>query len=86
MSAHVVTRPLGDAEQWMTREVILRAVSINEPDQLLAPRAREHDGGFSSSPEAAMYEWEVKYSETKREGSRISCESWKATVYAEIER
>lgn len=29
-----------------------------------------------------MYEWEVRYSETKREGSRISCESWKATVYA----
>lgn len=32
-----------------------------------------------------MYEWEVKYSETKREGSRISCESWKATVYADDE-
>lgn len=32
-----------------------------------------------------MYEWEVKYSETKRDGSRISCESWKATVYADDE-
>lgn len=32
-----------------------------------------------------MYEWEVHYSETKREGTRISCETWRANVYAEDE-
>lgn len=32
-----------------------------------------------------MYEWEVRYSETKKDGSRISCECWTVTVYAEDE-
>lgn len=32
-----------------------------------------------------MYEWEVRYSDTKKEGTRISCECWTATVYAEDE-
>jgi len=32
-----------------------------------------------------MYEWEVRYSETKKEGTRISCECWTATVCAEDE-
>lgn len=32
-----------------------------------------------------MYEFEVQYSETKKEGTRISCECWTATVYAEDE-
>jgi hypothetical protein len=32
-----------------------------------------------------MYEWEVRYSETTKEGPRISCESWTAAVYAEDE-
>jgi hypothetical protein len=32
-----------------------------------------------------MYEWKVQYSETKKEGTRISCECWTATVFAEDE-
>ena len=32
-----------------------------------------------------MYEWEVKYSETKKEGTRISSEMWTASVCAENE-
>ena len=32
-----------------------------------------------------MYEFEVRYSETKKEGARISCECWTATVCAEDE-
>lgn len=32
-----------------------------------------------------MYEWEVQYSETKTEGTRISCESWTATIFAKDE-
>lgn len=32
-----------------------------------------------------MYEWELKYSETKKEGTRISCEMWTARVFAEDE-
>lgn len=32
-----------------------------------------------------MYEWKVQYSETKKEGTRISCECWTATVCAENE-
>ncbi len=32
-----------------------------------------------------MYEWEVRYSETKTEGTRISCECWRVTVLAEDE-
>lgn len=32
-----------------------------------------------------MYEWEVRYSETKTQGGRISCECWTATVCAENE-
>lgn len=32
-----------------------------------------------------MYEWEVKYSETVKEGTRISCECWTAKVFAENE-
>lgn len=30
-----------------------------------------------------MHEWEVRYSETKKDGTRISCQYWTATVYAE---
>lgn len=32
-----------------------------------------------------MYEWEVQYSETKTEGTRILFECWTATAYAEDE-
>lgn len=32
-----------------------------------------------------MYEWEVRFSETQKLGTRISCECWKATVYADNE-
>ena len=32
-----------------------------------------------------MYEWQVSFSEVKEEGTRISCECWTATVYAENE-
>lgn len=32
-----------------------------------------------------MYEWTVKYSETRKEGTRISCECWTATVCAATE-
>lgn len=32
-----------------------------------------------------MYEWHVKYSETKTEGTRISCSMYTATVYADDE-
>jgi hypothetical protein len=32
-----------------------------------------------------MYEFEVRYSETKKEGTRISWDSWIATVCAEDE-
>ncbi len=32
-----------------------------------------------------MYEFEVQYSETKKEGTRISCECWTAMVYAKDE-
>lgn len=32
-----------------------------------------------------MYEWEVQYSETKTEGTRISCECWTAAICAEDE-
>lgn len=32
-----------------------------------------------------MYEWEVQYSETKKDGGFISCGCWTATVYAEDE-
>jgi len=32
-----------------------------------------------------MYEFEVQYSETKKEGTRISFECWKATICAEDE-
>ncbi|MBK0413619.1 MULTISPECIES: hypothetical protein [Chromobacterium] len=32
-----------------------------------------------------MYEWHVKYSETKSNGSRISCEVYEATVIADSE-
>lgn len=32
-----------------------------------------------------MYEWKVEYSETKKEGTRISFECWTATVFAENE-
>ena len=32
-----------------------------------------------------MYEWEVRYSKTKKDDTRISCECWTATVIAEGE-
>lgn len=32
-----------------------------------------------------MYEWKVRYSETKKEDARISCECWTATVCADDE-
>lgn len=32
-----------------------------------------------------MYYWEVQFSETKKEGTWISCECWTATVCAEDE-
>lgn len=32
-----------------------------------------------------MYEYEVRYSKTKKEGTRISCESWVAVLCAEDE-
>lgn len=32
-----------------------------------------------------MYEWTVRYSETKTIGTRISCECWTATLFAENE-
>jgi len=35
--------------------------------------------------EKEMYEYEVRYSVTKTEGTRISCECWTATVCAESE-
>jgi hypothetical protein len=32
-----------------------------------------------------MYEWEVHYSDTKKKGTRISCETWIAYVFADDE-
>lgn len=32
-----------------------------------------------------MFEWEVSYSETRKEGTRISCGMYRATVYAKDE-
>lgn len=35
--------------------------------------------------EKQMFEWHVKYSETKKEGTRISCSMGGATIYADSE-